>query len=90
MHSDAPLEEITVGQDGLAIRGHEPDLSLPNGAPSPIERTDPAPLDLVRRSIRHGGDRLKTTLRILYATPRNPWTLVETLDKKMGAISRKP
>ena len=22
------------------------------------------------------------TLRILYATPWNPWTLVETLDKK--------
>jgi hypothetical protein len=25
----------------------------------------------------------------LYATPWNPWTLVETLDNKLGAISRK-
>ena len=24
-----------------------------------------------------------------YATPWNPWTLVETLDNKLGAISRK-
>jgi len=29
------------------------------------------------------------TLRKLYATPWNPWTLVETLDNKLGAISRK-
>jgi hypothetical protein len=25
-----------------------------------------------------------------YATPWNPWTLVETLDEKRGAISRRP
>jgi len=30
-----------------------------------------------------------TTLRKLYATPWKPWTLVETLDNKLGAISRK-
>ena len=30
-----------------------------------------------------------STLRKLYATPWNPWTLVETLDNKLGAISRK-
>jgi len=29
------------------------------------------------------------TLRKLYATPWKPWTLVETLDNKLGAISRK-
>ncbi len=32
----------------------------------------------------------KATLRKFYATPWNPWTLVETLDKKRGAVSRKP
>jgi len=31
----------------------------------------------------------RPTLRKLYATPWNPWTLVETLDNKLGAISRK-
>jgi hypothetical protein len=29
------------------------------------------------------------TLRILYATPWNPWTLVETLDKKRGQRVKK-
>ena len=35
------------------------------------------------------GERAASTLRKLYATPWNPWTLVETLDNKLGAISRK-
>jgi hypothetical protein len=29
------------------------------------------------------------TLRILYATPWNPWTLVESLDKKRGQRVKK-
>jgi hypothetical protein len=29
-------------------------------------------------------DLFNTTLRKLYTTPWNPWTLVETLDKKAG------
>jgi hypothetical protein len=31
----------------------------------------------------------RLTLRILYATPWNPWTLVEILDKKRGQRFKK-
>jgi hypothetical protein len=30
------------------------------------------------------------TLRKLYAPAWKPWTLVEAVDKKMGAVSQKP
>jgi len=30
------------------------------------------------------------TLRKLYAPAWKPWTLVEAVDKKMGAVSEKP
>ena len=36
-----------------------------------------------------GGRSPLFALRKLYATLWNPWTLVETLDKKIGAISNK-
>jgi hypothetical protein len=35
------------------------------------------------------GRSRRLTLRILYATPWNPWTLVETLDKKTGQRVKK-
>jgi hypothetical protein len=35
------------------------------------------------------GHARRLTLRILYATPWNPWTLVETLDKITGNVSKK-
>jgi hypothetical protein len=34
-------------------------------------------------------DLFNTALRILYASPWNPWTLVETLDKKTGQRFKK-
>ena len=36
------------------------------------------------------GRARRLTLRILYATPWNPWTLVETLDGKNGRRFKKP
>ncbi len=35
------------------------------------------------------GERAASTLRKLYATPWNPWALVETLDKKTGQRVKK-
>jgi len=43
---------------------------------------------LIERTIERVGQP-DSTLRKLYATLWNPWTLVETLDKKRGAISNK-
>jgi hypothetical protein len=36
-----------------------------------------------------GEERVSRTLRRFYASPWKPWTLVETLDKKMGDVSKK-
>ncbi len=44
----------------------------------------------MRRSKETGEENAARHATQIYATPWNPWTLVETLDKKRGAISRKP
>jgi hypothetical protein len=71
-------------------------LSLPKTPTALMSRAQAALLILIKVSLsRHDrrddptNEHSSSTLRKLYATPWNPWTLVETLDNKLGAISRK-